>query len=71
MTGEIDIEGNIYEIGQFKEKLNAYMKSEFDYFIVPKQNVCHSNESSNVIPVSNIYELDIVMSVLETNNEIK
>ena len=71
MTGEIDIEGNIYEIGQFKEKMNAYMKSEFDYFIVPEQNVCHPNESSNVIPVSNIYELDIVMSVLETNNEIK
>lgn len=51
--------------------MNAYMKSEFDYFIVPEQNVCHPNENSNVIPVSNIYELDIVMSVLETNNEIK
>ncbi len=68
MSGEIDIEGNVYGIGQINEKMKVFKKSNFDYFIIPYGN---SNfVSNNVIAIKNIFQLDKIISRLENEDEI-
>ena len=68
MTGEIDIEGNIYGIGQIKEKIDVFKQNDFDYMIIPYENKNFAEK--NIIAVQNIYELNEIIKLLEDKNEV-
>ena len=62
ITGEIDLLGNVLEIGGFENKIDFYLrnKSTYDYFIIPDGNLHSSeieNESNKIIGSKNIKEL--------------
>lgn len=71
MTGEIDIEGNIHEIGVLNEKFDDFIKNnEIEYMIIPKTNKLNAMSNikynKNVIGCSNIKE---VCKILEGDNK--
>lgn len=60
LTGEIDLYGNIVGVGAIKEKTILFLKSNFDYFIVPQENFDEVNtiaSSRNVCAVSTLSEV--------------
>ena len=65
MTGELDIEGNIYEIGQIKEKVEVFNVSQCDFMFIPIENKKSYENSDRVFGVSNIYEIQKIIDKLE------
>lgn len=70
MTGEIDIEGKVYGVGQIKEKEKAFNFSGCNYFIIPNENR-KENLNERVYSVSDIYEVRNIINTLETRDEVK
>lgn len=65
MTGEIDILGNIYEIGQIEEKIKLFLRSDCDYMFVPLRNDGKIYSHKNVFKVSKIEDIFEVISSKE------
>ncbi|MGY4104205.1 S16 family serine protease [Ignavigranum ruoffiae] len=70
ITGEIDLEGNVIEVGAFSEKLSFFLDNndKFDYFICPEKNIEELNYKiqNNIKTVKNLNDLKGVFK-----NEIK
>ena len=65
MTGELDIEGNIYEIGQIEEKVGVFDDSKCDFMFIPIENKRLCKNRDNIFGVSNIYEIQKIIDKLE------
>ena len=72
-TGEIDLNGDIEEIGDINRKYALFKEGQFDFFIVP-QKMLNKNfpfllADSKVIGIQNIKEIDNII-LWEDINEI-
>lgn len=65
MTGELDIEGNIYEIGLIEEKVGVFDDSKCDFMFIPIENKRLCKNRDNIFGVSNIYEIQKIIDKLE------
>jgi len=59
-TGEIDIYGNIHEVGGIKEKIEFFNKIDADIFFIPNCSISFK-EQQRIKKVSNVFE---ILSVL-------
>ena len=74
-TGEIDILGNISEVGGMEYKYKLFKKEKFDFFIVPtnvkKQIGKKNTEDSAIIGFNTLYDMCKFIKNQEGLNEIK
>lgn len=74
-TGEIDILGNISEVGGMEYKYKLFKKENFDFFIVPtnvkKQIVKKNTEDSAIIGFNTLHDMCKFIKNQEGLNEIK
>ncbi|MGT2965270.1 S16 family serine protease [Streptococcus acidominimus] len=73
VTGELDLSGNVIEVGGFYEKLEYYCKNSlnFDGFIVPTSNFKDIEDKlfcDKLEPISHISEIRGVLNEIITDN---
>lgn len=71
MTGEIDLDGNIHEIGQIEEKIKAFNNSGLNYFIIPQISHSKALNKDRIFSASNISEIFDYIDYMESGDEIK
>lgn len=60
VTGEIDIYGNVWEVGGIIEKYELFKKSNIEYFIIPEKNLKQLRNiklDNNVVAIKTVAEL--------------
>lgn len=55
-TGEIDLYGNILEVGGINEKME--IANNYDYFLIPQNSYVINNKRGNIIELKKLEDLD-------------